>query len=183
MLVGWFRHLLSFAQAGSFPCPRKWDTSSGPGRPGWSPTQVPTEIRTCTSNASGSSRRGTVPHTIHRLAVTRWEVRCPRRGSDVPVHNAAPPSLRGVRAGGSPASSVLWGAPTPCRPSRRTSFPSLGDTIVSSLVRPRRPRTWAADQPGVGKPGLRPALTMETARSPRFPGNPFGHSPCSPTPV
>ena len=32
----------------------------------------------------------------------------------------------------SPASTLIWGTPTPCRPSRRTSFPSLGDTIVSS---------------------------------------------------
>jgi hypothetical protein len=24
------------------------------------------------------------------------------------------------------------------------------------------------DQPGVGKPGLQPAVTMETARSPKF---------------
>src|SRR5208282_2544907 len=68
----------------------------------------------------------------------------------LPVHNAAPPSLHGVRKGRSPASLLLWGTATPCRPSRRASFPSLGDTTVSSVVRPRRPRTWAADQPGVG---------------------------------
>src|SRR5262249_29004917 len=41
----------------------------------------------------------------------------------------------------------------------------------------------AVDQSGVGKPELRPAVTMETARSPKFPGNPFDHPPCSPTPV
>ena len=50
------------------------------------------------------------------------------------VHNAAPPSLHGVREGPFPRFTLLWGAPTPCRPSRRTSFPSLGDPIVSPLV-------------------------------------------------
>ena len=57
----------------------------------------------------------------------------------------SPGSLRD----GSPGSAVLRDAPTPCRPSRRASFPSLGDTIVSSLVRPRsasdvgRGSTWS----------------------------------------
>jgi hypothetical protein len=40
----------------------------------------------------------------------------------------------------------------------------------------------AGDQPGVGKPELLPAVTMEVARSPKFPGNPFDHSPCSSDP-
>ena len=44
-------------------------------------------------------------------------------------------------------------------------------------------RDRAVDQPGVGKPVLQPAVTMETAGSPKFPGNPIDHSPCSPTPV
>src|SRR5262249_31352839 len=59
---------------------------------------------------------------------------------------------------------------------------SLGDTIGSSSVRPHRLRTRAEDQPGVGQPGLQPAVTMEAARSPKFPGNPFDHSPCSSDP-
>jgi len=92
------------------------------------------------------------------FAVTRWWGTVSSAWFQLPVHNAAPPSLHGVRKGRSPASSLLWSTATPCRPSRRASFPSLGDTTVSSVVRPRRPRTWAADQPGVGKPGLRPAL-------------------------
>ena len=96
----------------------------------------PPLIRTCTSNASGSSRCGAVPHTIHWLAVTRWEVRCPRRGSDVWSTTRHPLRSTGSGRARSPASTLLWGTPTPCRPSRRTSFPSLGDTIVSSPVRP-----------------------------------------------
>ena len=38
------------------------------------------------------------------------------------------------------------------------------------------------DQPGVDKPVLRPAVTMEAAGSPKFPGNPRDHSPCSSDP-
>ena len=40
----------------------------------------------------------------------------------------------------------------------------------------------AVDQPGVFNPVLLPAGTMETARSPKFPGNPNDHSPCSSDP-
>ena len=68
------------------------------------------------------------------------------------VIDTAPPSLRRVPRTGSPASTVLWGAPTPCRPSRRASLPSLGDT--TACVRRFAPsgrdaRPWAR---GVGVP-------------------------------
>src|SRR3954468_3374711 len=59
-----------------------------------------------------------------------WHVSLPRF-----MRRRLLPSSGSVR-GGSPGSSVLRDAPTPCRPSRRTSFPSLGDTIVLSPVRP-----------------------------------------------
>src|SRR5271157_285704 len=95
----------------------------------------------------------------------------------------ASPSLRGVLRSSSPASTLLWNAPTPCRPSRRTSLPSFGDTIVSSPVRTHQLGTGAGDQPGVGKPGLRPAVTTETAGSLRFPSDPRVPAPCSWTPV
>ena len=95
----------------------------------------------------------------------------------------ASPSLRGVLRSSSPASTLLWDAPTPCRPSRRTSLPSFGDTIVSSPVRTHQLGTGAGDQPGVGKPGLRPAVTTETAGSLRFPSDPRVPAPCSWTPV
>jgi hypothetical protein len=39
------------------------------------------------------------------------------------------------------------------------------------------------DHPGVRKPVPNPAVTVETAGSPKFPGNPDDHSPCSATPV
>ena len=62
------------------------------------------------------------------------------------------PSTGSLRVG-SPASPVLRDAPTPCRPSRRTSLPSLGGTELRSLVRSRRrPNATAAGQ-GFGWPG------------------------------
>src|SRR5271157_4027256 len=95
----------------------------------------------------------------------------------LPVHSAAPPSLHGVRKGRSPASTLLWGAATPCRPSHRASFPSLGDTIRCVPCSSPTAQDLAVDQPGVFSPVLLPADTMETARSPKFPGNPYDHSP------
>jgi len=109
--------------------------------------------------------------------------RCTRHVSLQRSFETASPSLRGVLRSSSPASTLLWDAPTPCRPSRRTSLPSFGDTIVSSPVRPHQLGTVAVDQPGVGKPGLRPAVTMETAGSLRFPSDPHVPAPCSWTPV
>jgi len=44
----------------------------------------------------------------------------------------------GSRGAGSPASSVLRSAPTPDRPSRRASLPSLGGTSRAPLLRSRR---------------------------------------------
>ena len=56
------------------------------------------------------------------------------------------PSTGSLRVG-SPASPVLRDAPIPCRPSRRTSLPSLGGTELRSLVRSRRrPNATAAGQ-------------------------------------
>ena len=59
----------------------------------------------------------------------------------VPLRRSAirrPLPSTGSRRVGSPASAVVRGAPTPCRPSRRTSLPSLGGTDLRSLVRSRR---------------------------------------------
>jgi len=51
----------------------------------------------------------------------------------VPLRRSAirrPLPSTGSRRVSSPASSVLRGVPTPCRPSRRTSLPSLGGTAL-----------------------------------------------------
>src|SRR6266699_622108 len=52
----------------------------------------------------------------------------------VPLRRSAirrPLPSTGSRRVGSPASVVVRGAPTPCRPSRRTSLPSLGGTALA----------------------------------------------------
>ena len=57
------------------------------------------------------------------------------------------------------------------------SLPPISTHFVSfawryhrlSPIRPHRLETGAVDQPGVGKPGSRPAATMETERSRKFP--------------
>jgi len=73
---------------------------------------------------------------------------------------------------GSPASPVLWGVPTPCRPSRRTSLPSFGDTTRASAVCSQRPRTQRPWASGVGHPVLRPGLVGGGDRVSQVPGRP-----------
>jgi len=73
---------------------------------------------------------------------------------------------------GSPASSVLRGAPTSCRPSRCPSFPSSTRYCLRRLVRSLA-RLGAADR----GPGLRSGLPFphprrETTGPPRFLGTP-----------
>src|SRR5262249_30655492 len=83
---------------------------------------------------------------------------------------------------GSPGSAVLRDAATPCRPFRRTSFPSFGDTTVSSPIRPHRLGTGAVDQPGVVKPGSNPAVNDGDGKVSQVPVRPVAHSPCSSDP-
>ena len=89
------------------------------------------------------------------------------------AHETAPPSLHGVPRVGSPASTVLSGAMTSCRPSRRASFPSLGDTTRCVRVSPPRgpdAEPWVSWSwsPGISSR----AWSMETTGSPKFLGNP-----------
>ncbi len=60
----------------------------------------------------------------------------------------------------------------------RWAIPSLRPLFV-----PPGPGRGAVDQSGVGRRYLQPPGSIETAGSPKFPGNPRDHSPCSPTPV
>ncbi len=83
----------------------------------------------------------------------------------------------------SPASRVLCGAPTPCRPSGRTSLPSLGRTARGLAIRSqaraaRLPGSWAWS-PGCPT-GI---LGAETTGPPRFLGIPRARMPRSRTPV
>ena len=99
-----------------------------------------------------------------------------------PVHNAVPPSLHGVREGPFPRFGTTM--------RHCDSLTPISPRFVSFAWRYHRgvpcsspaAQDLAVDQPGVGKPVLRPAITMETAGSPKFPGNPRDHSPCSSDP-
>ena len=99
------------------------------------------QIPTCGLPASGSSSHDFATSAIRWLCVDTCQVSVYLPCFQQAVHETASPSLARVPQVGSPGSTVLWDTPTPCRPSRRTSFPSLGDTIVASVVRPPRPRT------------------------------------------
>ena len=69
------------------------------------------------------------------------------------------------------------GATTSCRPSRRTSLPSLGGTMGTLAVSLPRRASVAAVGPGVGHP-VSPAgiASMETTGSPTFLGNPCAYA-------
>jgi hypothetical protein len=74
---------------------------------------------------------------------------------------------------GSPASPVLRDAPIPCRPSRRTSLPSLGGTDLRSRFAPAGGRAlppWARDLVSTGCPSCR--LPRGGGRASQVPGEP-----------
>src|SRR5271154_6535058 len=107
--------------------------------------------------------------------------RCTRHVSLQRLRDMAPPSLHRVPRNGSPDSTVLRDAPTPVRPSRRTSLPSLGDTTLASCLLPASRRR--AVGRGVGIPDPEPDLSVETDGSLRFPSSPRVPTPRSWTPV
>ena len=104
----------------------------------------------------------------------------------VPAHGSATrhslPST-GSKRMCSPASAVLWSAPTPCRPSRPVSLPS--PRRYHRVRRGLLPAIATRDRGhrGVDRPVPEPEMTVETAGSPRFLGNPVVPMPCSWTPV
>ena len=154
-----------------------------PGRRGGYPPRLP-QIRTCTLNASGSSRCGiAVPHTTRSF-----------RGDTLVRHGVlgvvpTPRPQRGTPfaprgpEGPFPRFNATMGRCDSLPSSRRTSFPSLGDTFGSSLrsspsaADAGRGSSWSWYTGCSGRQS-----SMETARSPKFPGNPCDHSPCSSDP-
>jgi hypothetical protein len=107
--------------------------------------------------ASGSSRRGfAAPDSILPPCGARLGDSRPSARLRLLVHDAVPASLLGPGRPHSPAPAPLGGAPTPWRPSRRTSFPSLRyDRCVLAFV-PDGRGCRGADRPGSGQPRLRP---------------------------
>src|SRR6266516_3765905 len=106
----------------------------------------------------------------------------------VPFRRAAirrPLPSTGSRRVGSPASTVVRGAPTPCRPSRRTSLPSLGGTALCARLSLPPATERSHRRPGAlcNRRPLVPVQRAETAGPRRFLGNPIADMPCSSTPV
>ncbi len=136
------------------------------------PPRPPADPDVRVEDASGSSRCGfAVPPTIRPPRGDTLGGSMPSAWFRLPVHNAAPPSLHGVLRSSSPASSLLWDAPTPCRPSRRTSLPSFGDTtLVPDLLPPTGARGRGHGEIGIPVP--EPEMSVETAGSLRFPSDP-----------
>ena len=99
------------------------------------------------------------------------------------VHNAVPPSLRGVREGPFPRFGTTM--------RHCDSLTPVSPHFVSFAWQYHRgvpcsspsAQDLAVDQPGVGKPVLPPAITMEAAGSPKFLGTPRVPWPCSSTPA
>src|SRR5271166_4772357 len=96
------------------------------------------QIRACRLPAPASSSHEVATSAIRRRYVDMDQVSMYLACFPSTVPETAPPSFHGVPRVGSPASTVLWGAATPCHPFRHASFPSLGDTSLASLVRPHR---------------------------------------------
>jgi hypothetical protein len=95
------------------------------------------------------------------------------------------PSLHGVLLGRVPPLLRYYeDAKPPCHPSRRTSFPSLGDTRdVPRASLPSDPEVPAGRAWSLGSALPLPMLSRETTGFPTFLRNPPVHLPCSPTPV
>jgi len=87
---------------------------------------------------------------------------------------SALPSLHGVPRDGSPASSVLWIATTPYRPSPRTSFPSFGGYRGGAHpFAPTGGRRRAPVSLDFGLPVPTGVVAAETTGPPRFLGEPL----------
>jgi hypothetical protein len=134
--------------------------------------------------ASGSSSHDFATSAIRWHCVDTCQVSVYLPCFQQAVHETASPSLARVPQVGSPGSTVLWDTPTPCRPSRRTSFPSLGDTIVASVVRPP-PAPDAGPWINLELVGGISGRLARWKRQglPSSQGNPCDHSSCSPTPA
>lgn len=91
-----------------------------------------------------------------------------------------PPGPRGL---GSPASTVLWGAPTSCLPDAalrclRLALPDAASCRFAPAVQDARPG------PGVLRRAPLPAICVwRWSGPPRFLGDPRASLPCSPTPA
>ena len=116
------------------------------------------------------------------VSCTRWWARCPRHVSLQRCHDMASPSLHGVprmvpplqRYYGTLRLPAVLLATFDCFTRRYHRF---ARGLLPSVV---------GVPPGARElsvPVSPSGISMETAGSPRFPGNPDGHCPCSSTPA
>ncbi len=125
----------------------------GPGRSGGCPPELP-QSRACGFPAPGSSRRGSaVPHTAKRFGGDTPSRLGVLGMVPTPRHDAAPPSLHGVREGSFPRFNATM--------RRCDSLPPISPHFVSFAWRYHRcdrclspigPGRGAVDRPGVGMP-------------------------------
>jgi hypothetical protein len=137
---------------------------------GIAPPELP-QIRTCTFVHTAPHVAGSLSLTRSSdLSGTRLEVRCPRRGSGLWSTTRRPLRSTGSGRARSPASTLIWDAPTPVRPSRRASL-SPGDTTRAPCLLPAA-GTLGRGLRGVGIPGPEPENVGGDERVSQVPGNP-----------
>jgi len=149
---------------------------------GIAPPGLP-QIRTCPIKASGSSRCGfAVPHTIRPPCGDTRGGSMPSVWFQLPVYNAAPPSLHGVREGPFPRFHTTM--------RRSDSRPLVSPHFVAFVWRYHPCASFAPSGQargrglrGVGVPVPEPDMSVETDGAPKFLGTPRVPWPCSPTPV
>jgi len=167
----------------------RWGKTPGVGWPRAVTRPGLPQIRTCAINAYGSSS--------NKFAM-------PRARPTVAIHGCYVEMLMELGVSGiclshgfiarqrlsstgfdrmrSPASSVLCAAPNPCRPSRRTSFPSLGGTTGAFLFRSCDAEHDVAGQRLIARYPL-PGNYRGNGRASQVPGEPPVCMPRSPTPA
>ena len=140
---------------------------------GVTPPKLP-QIRACRLPAPASSSHEVATSAIRRRYVDMDQVSMYLACFPSTVPETAPPSFHGVPRVGSPASTVLWGAATPCRPFRHASFPSLGryqPGVPGSSPSALDAGPWIILELFI-RSSLR-LLVVETAGSPKFPEEPL----------
>jgi len=158
--------------------------AGGPGRSGGCPPELP-QSRACGFPAPGSSRRGSaVPHTAKRFCGDTPSRLGVLGMVPTPRHDAAPPSLHGVREGSFPRFSATM--------RRCDSLPPISPHFVSFAWRYHRCVRCSSPPAPDAEPWINLELlggiSSRLARwkrqgLPSSQGIPCDHSPCSSTPA
>ena len=159
---------------GSIGTPYADAARNGPGRLGDCSPRLP-QIRTCATHASGSSRQGFTSRFAIRGCYVDPQPEYKAPGG-CPTHDSMTSIL--LPSTGSPRyrCPCVNGTMKMCdvlRPSRRASFPSLGDTMrCACCFAPVSPRRQAAGQGCVIRSPLPERVAWKRSGPPRFLENP-----------